>query len=247
MKKNYYFFACWFSMTVVECAILYVLDWKVFNHYLYSNPEGKEYDYFSDICSLILFINLWIANYIIYERTKKLEITDNDRNEFLIKNVIQKIKKYVGVYQKPPEDLLKFVKFWNDLIYNIENKILEIKGNEDLVVEDAAGAEVVFIHTFSKYGSPSLRAIKWAEQGIYIQETIDYPEKVSVKRFMENIRNDYFFLMDEIRTKNINMDIFNKNILPKLEKFLLENLENLEFDFVFSEVARLFPDIVRRH
>ena len=81
-------------MTVVECAILYVLDWKVFNHYLYSNPEGKEYDYFSNICSLILFINLWIANYIIYERTKKLEITDNDRNEFLIKNVIQKIKKY---------------------------------------------------------------------------------------------------------------------------------------------------------
>ena len=247
MKKVYYCLACWFSMTVVECAILYVLDWKVFNHYLYSNPEGKEYDYFSNICSLILFINLWIANYIIYERTKKLEITDNDRNEFLIKNVIQKIKKYVGVYQKPPEDLLKFVEFWNDLIYNIENKILEIKGNENLVVEDAAGAEIVFIHTFSKYGSPSLRAIKWAEHGIYIQETIDYPEKVSVKRFMENIRNDYFFLMDEIRTKNINMDIFNKNILPKLEKFLLENLENLEFDFVFSEIARLFPDIVRRH
>ena len=94
MKKVYYCLACWFSMMVVECAILYVLDWKVFNHYLYSNPEGKEYDYFSNICSLILFINLWIANYIIYERTKKLEITDNDRNEFLIKNVIQKIKKY---------------------------------------------------------------------------------------------------------------------------------------------------------
>lgn len=160
---------------------------------------------------------------IIVEDKKEKNKENDDLSQLLI-NLIKDIGKLSGIYPLPPREILELSSIYNKCILGMEDMNQEIIDIGQLNLTDS-GDEVLLVHTFSKY--PEKHSKQWhdaAEKGVYIQEHIDYDENITVKEFYKTLSNDRFFIMDKYRTKNINMDIFNKYITPLIEKFLLDNL-----------------------
>ena len=61
-------------------------------------------------------------------------------------------------------------------------------------------------------------------QGIYIQDTIEYQEEITVQYFYDVLKAENFMLIDGERTHKIDMSLFNLYLTPLIKRFFIDNL-----------------------
>lgn len=137
--------------------------------------------------------------------------------------IIENVKSCGGVWDNPPDALLELAERYNDFVVELETEDYKVK---NICYTGEASEKNVCVHTFSKYPQkPSKLYMEFAAKGIYIQETIDYEENITVGYFCKRLCDERFLLIDGQRTHKIDMDIFNQHITPLIERFFIDNIK----------------------